>query len=189
MTATESAELCPTPGANAQFMYSFCTKKQRIFISINVKIRIKKAVYIQKYFLYVKSAQNRHKYYNKKNMCATRESVRMYARNRKQKRKRKRKSFAVNLYNAREGASCVRRGGCGRRAWRRRIMRSVKEKVCPCAHNTHKDRILQAVSTGFMRAFACKASAGRKILLRGKESVFNRFSRGCRFVKALRAHA
>lgn len=51
-------------------------------------------------------------------------------------------------------------------------MRSVKEKVCPCAHNTHKDRILQAVSTGFMCAFVCKASVrwGGKFLLCGKKA-------------------
>ena len=48
LIATESEELRPTPGVNAQFMYSFCTKKQCIFTSINVKNRIKTAVNFQK---------------------------------------------------------------------------------------------------------------------------------------------
>lgn len=54
------------------------------------------------------------------------------------------------------------------RAWRQRVMRSVKKKVRPCAYNTHKKRVLQAVSTGFMRAFAYKASVGRKIFIMRK---------------------
>lgn len=40
-----------------------------------------------------------------------------------------------------------------------------KEKVCPSAYNTHKKRVLQAVSTGFMCAFVYKASAVRKIFI------------------------
>lgn len=51
------------------------------------------------------------------------------------------------------------------RAWRRRVMRSVKKKVCPCAYNTHNKRVLQAVSTGFMCAFVYKTSAVRKIFI------------------------
>ena len=47
-------------------------------------------------------------------------------------------------------------------------MRSVKKKVCPCAYNTHNKRVLQAVSTGFMRAFVYKASDGRKIFIMRK---------------------
>ena len=129
------------------------------------------------------------KYYNKNNMCATRESVSACARNRKRKSKRKERPVIVN-YIIRASALYVRATKeCSYRVWRQRVMRSVKKKVCPCAYNTHKKRVLQAVSTGFMRAFACKAPAGRKILLRGKESVFNRFCRLRRFAKALRAHA
>ena len=54
------------------------------------------------------------------------------------------------------------------RAWRRRVMRSVKKKVCPSAYNTHKKCVLQAVSTGFMRAFVYKTSVGRKIFIMRK---------------------
>lgn len=107
----------------------------------------------------------------------------------KAKSKRKEGSVVVN-YIIRASALYVRATkGRSYRVWRQRIMQSVKKKVCPCAYNTHKKCVLQAVSTGFMRAFAYKASVGRKIFICGKESVFNRFCRLRRFAKALRAHA
>lgn len=127
-----------------------------------------------------------NKYYNKNNICVARESERTRARNRKRKSKRKEKPFVMN-YIIRASALYVQATkGHGYRAWR---MRSVKKKVCPCAYNTHKRRVLQAVSTGFMRAFVSKTSVGRKIFISGKENVFNRFCRLRRFAKAPRAHA
>ena len=108
------------------------------------------------------------KYYNKNNTCAIRESERTRARNRKRKSKRKERPVVVN-YIIRASALYVRATkGRSYRVWWQRIMRSVKKKVCPCAYNTHKKRVLQAVSTGFMRAFAYKASAGRKIFIMRK---------------------
>ena len=87
----------------------------------------------------------------------------------KAKKQAKGKPFVAN-YIIRASALYVRatNGRSYHRAWRRRVMRSVKKKVCPCAYNTHKKRVLQAVSTGFMRAFAYKASAGRKIFIMRK---------------------
>ena len=55
--------------------------------------------------------------------------------------------------------------GRGYRAWRQRVMRSIKKKICPCAYNTHKKRVLQAVSMGFVCAFVYKASVVRKIFI------------------------
>ena len=108
------------------------------------------------------------KYYNKNNTCATRESERTRARNRKRKSKRKERLVVVN-YIIRASALYVRATkGRSYRVWRQRIMRSVKKKVRPCAYNTHNKRVLQAVSTGFMRAFAYKASDGRKIFIMRK---------------------
>lgn len=108
------------------------------------------------------------KYYNKKNTCATRESERTRARNRKRKSKRKEGSVVVN-HIMRASALYVRATkGRSYRVWRQRIMRSVKKKVCPCAYNTHKKRVLQAVTMGFMCAFVYKASVGRKIFIMRK---------------------
>lgn len=108
------------------------------------------------------------RYYNKNNICVTRESERTRARNRKRKSKRKERPVVVN-YIIRASALYVRATkGRSYRVWRQRVIRSVKKKVCPCAYNTHKKRVLQAVSTGFMRAFAYKASVGRKIFIMRK---------------------
>ena len=131
------------------------------------------------------------KYYNKNNMCATRESVSACARNRKRKSKRKEGPVVIN-YIIRASALYVQatKGRGYHWAWRRRVMRSVKKKVCPCAYNTHNKRVLQAVSTGFMCVFVfIKPRSGGKFLLCGKENVFNRFCRLRRFAKALRANA
>lgn len=109
-----------------------------------------------------------NKYYNKNNICVARESGRTRARNRKRKSKRKEGPVVIN-YIIRASALYVRATkGRRYRVWRQRVMRSVKKKVRPCAHNTHKKCVLQAVSTGFMRAFAYKASAGRKIFIMRK---------------------
>ena len=106
-----------------------------------------------------------NKYYNKNNICVARESERTRARNRKRKSKQKEKPFVAN-YIIRASALYVwATNGHSYRAWR---MRSVKKKVCPCAYNTHKKRVLQAVSTGFMCAFVYKASAVRKIFIMRK---------------------
>lgn len=86
----------------------------------------------------------------------------------KAKKQAKGKAGCRELYNTRERAIYAGNKRCSYRVWRQRVMRSVKKKVCPCAYNTHKKRVLQAVSTGFMRAFAYKASAGRKIFIMRK---------------------
>lgn len=86
----------------------------------------------------------------------------------KAKKQAKGKAGCRKLYNTRERSMCAGNKGCSYRVWRQRIMRSVKKKVRPCAYNTHKKRVLQAVSTGFMRAFAYKASTGRKIFIMRK---------------------
>ena len=107
-----------------------------------------------------------NKHYNKNNICVARESGRTRARNRKRKSKRKEKPFVAS-YIIRASALYVQatKGRGYHWAWRRRVMRSVKKKVCPSAYNTHKKRVLQAVSTGFMCAFVYKASAVRKIFI------------------------
>lgn len=86
----------------------------------------------------------------------------------KAKKQAKGKAGCRKLYNTRERAMFVGNKRRSYRVRRQRVMRSVKKKVRPCAHNTHKKRVLQAVSTGFMRAFAYKASAGRKIFIMRK---------------------
>ena len=44
-----------------------------------------------------------------------------------------------------------------------------EKKFVPArTYNTHKKRVLQAVSTGFIRAFVYKVSAGRKIFIMRK---------------------
>lgn len=86
----------------------------------------------------------------------------------KAKKQAKGKSGCRELYNTRERAMCAGNKRRSYRVWRQRVMRSVKKKVCPCAYNTHNKRVLQAVSTGFMRAFVYKASDGRKIFIMRK---------------------
>ena len=130
-----------------------------------------------------------NKYYNKNNICVSRESGRTRARNRKRKSKRKEKPFVVN-YTIRASALYVRiTKGHGYRAWRQRAMRSVKKKFVPA----RTIRIKSAFCRRFPRVscaplFIKPRSCG-KFLLCGKESVFNRFCRLRRFAKALRAHA
>ena len=129
------------------------------------------------------------KHYNKNNICVARESERTRARNRKRKSKRKEKPFVAS-YIIRASALYVQAtNGRGYRAWRRRVMRSVKKKFVPA----RTIRIKSAFCRRFPRVscaplFIKPRSCG-KFLLCGKESVFNRFCRLRRFAKALRAHA
>lgn len=131
-----------------------------------------------------------NKYYNKNNICVARESERTRARNRKRKSKRKEKPFVMN-HIIRASALCVwaTNGRSYHRAWRRRVMRSVKKKFVPA----RTIRIKSAFCRRFPRVSCAplfiKPRPGGKFLLCGKESVFNRFCRLRRFAKALRAHA
>lgn len=95
---------------------------------------------------------------------------RAHARSKPKAKKQAKGRPVVINYIIRASTLYVRatKGRSYHRAWRRRVMRSVKKKVCPSAYNTHKKRVLQAVSTGFMSAFAYKASAGRKIFIMRK---------------------
>ena len=80
-----------------------------------------------------------------------------------------RKAVCHKLYNTRERAVCASNKGAQLSGVAATGNAVCKEKVCPCAYNTHKKRVLQAVSTGFMCAFVYKTSVGRKNFIMRKE--------------------
>lgn len=110
-----------------------------------------------------------NKYYNKNNICLARESGRARSKTESEKVS-ERKAVCHKLHNTRERAICAGNKGARLSGVAATGNAVCKEKVCPCAYNTHKKRVLQAVSTGFMCAFVYKASVGRKIfiVLKGK---------------------